>query len=352
MATQRPLLVSADADTIDDVVRLAAANGVEVHLATDVDSARSRWPLASLVLVGADVLDDVALARLPRRRSVILIARSADGLPWPLAVEIGAERIVVLPDEERWLIDRLADAAEGPHRDGRVVAVIGTGAGAGASTFAAALALAAAAQRMRVLLVDADPLGGGLDLLLGQEDASGIRWPDLVETRGRLASSSLDGALPHVDGVALVSWGRTGPLHATPEAMSVLLDAGVRGFDLVVVDLPRQLDAVAELVVARSTQTLLVTTNRVRAAAAAARLASLLDGRCPAVGAVLRSDPRGLLDDAVVSSLAVATIGRLPTVRSLAARADDGEPPSLRGPYGRAVRGILAALATTVGAAA
>ena len=48
----RPLLVSNDADLIDDVLRLAAANGVEVHLAADAEGARSRWQLAPLVIVG------------------------------------------------------------------------------------------------------------------------------------------------------------------------------------------------------------------------------------------------------------------------------------------------------------
>lgn len=352
MATQRPLLISADADLIDDAVRLAAANGVEVHLATDVAAARARWPLAALVLVGADVADDVATARLPRRRGVIVVTRTSGERPWSTAVAIGAEEVAQLPDDERWLIDRLADSAEGPHRDGQVVAVMGTGAGAGASTFAAALAITAAAQRLRVLLVDADPLGGGLDLLLGLEDTPGVRWPDLVETRGRLASTALDEALPHVEGVAVLSWGRTGPLHATPEAMAALLDAGSRGYDLVVVDLARTLDAVAEVAVAHATQALLVTTNRVRPAAAAARIAALLDGRCASLGVVLRSDPRGLLDDSVSASLTVPTIARLPTIRSLAAQADDGEPPRVRGDYARACRTVLATIAATGSAVA
>lgn len=350
MATQRPLLISADADIIDDTVRLAAANGVELHLATDIAGARPRWPLAALALVGADLADEVAAARLSRRRGVVIVTRQPDEQLWPIAVELGAERVAQLPADERWLIDRLADSAEGPPRDGRIVAVMGTGAGAGASTLAAALALAAAAQRLRVLLVDADPLGGGIDLLLGLEDSPGIRWPDLVETRGRLASTSLDEALPHVEGVAVLSWGRAGPLHATPEAMAALLSAGSRGYDLVVVDLARNLDAVAEVAVAHATQTLLVATNRVRGAAAAARIAALLDGRCPSVGLVLRSDPRGLLDDSVSASLGVPTVGRLPTVRSLAARADDGEPPTVRGEYGRACRALLASIAATVAA--
>ena len=78
MNTARPLLVSGDPDLIDDVLRLAAANGVEVHLATDAEAARSHWVLAPLVLVGADAAaapggradcrDDATSCSSPSRR--------------------------------------------------------------------------------------------------------------------------------------------------------------------------------------------------------------------------------------------------------------------------------------------
>jgi len=345
-------MVSNDADLVDDVLRLAAANGIEVHLATDAESARSRWQLAPLVLVGADTCSAVIAARMARRRDVVLVTREPTPETWQEAVALGAEHVVCLPDAERWLIDRLAESGEAPTRAGRIVSVIGSGAGAGASTFAVTLALAAASKSMRVLLVDADPLGGGLDVILGMEEAGGIRWPDLVETRGRLGASSLDAALPHADGVALLSWGREGPGLVAADAMSTVLDAGTRGYDLVVVDLPRHLDAVTELVLSRSDETILVTINRVRSAAAAARLAAMLDGRCGSLGLVLRTDPKGILDEAILSALDVPVIARIPAAPGLAGRADDGEPPGLRDAYGKACLSALRTLATSIGRAA
>ena len=150
MSLQRPLLVSNDADLIDDVLRLSAANGVEVHLAADADAARSRWTLAPLVVVGEDALGPVAQARLTRRRDVVLITREPSTATWQRAVEIGAEHVVALPEAERWLIDRLADSGEGPTRAGRVVGITGCGGGAGASTFAATLAVATPAFADRI----------------------------------------------------------------------------------------------------------------------------------------------------------------------------------------------------------
>lgn len=346
MTGQRPLLVSSDADLIDDVLRLAAANEIEIHLATDAESARSRWQLAPLVLVGADVGIDVAAARMTRRRDVVLVTREPSTDTWQHAVALGAEHVVSLPEAERWLIDRLADTGEGPTREGRIVSVIGSGAGAGASTFASTLALGSSSRHLRTLLVDLDPLGGGLDILLGIEDAPGVRWSDLAETRGRLGAQSLHESLPSCEGLSVLSWGRDGPTSLTIEAMSAVLDAAARGFDLVVVDLPRHLDACAELVLSRSNVCLLVTGNRVRATAAAARLLSVLEGRSSAVRLVVRMDPKGLRDEAVEAALGVPVLARLPLNSAMAGRSDEGEPPGLRDSYGKECLLVLRTLAS------
>lgn len=340
----RPLLVSGDSDLIDDVLRLAAAAGVEVHLATDPEAARGRWALAPLVLVGADRAQALAQARPSRRRDVVLVTRTPGPEDWQRGVVLGVEHVVALPDAERWLIDRLADGGEGASRDGIVVSVVGAGQGAGASTLAATLALAAASRSLQVLLVDADPLGGGLDVLLGIEEVPGARWADLADTRGRLSASALAQALPRSGGVAVLSWGRDGIAHATPDAMGAVLDAGVRAFDLVLVDLPRGLDAAGEAAVSRTRDVLLVTANHVRAAAAAARVAEVLRSRCSAVSLVVRSHPKGVDDEALQASLRLPFAGRLPFVSSLAVRADEGEAPSVRDAYGRACGQLLPAL--------
>jgi secretion/DNA translocation related CpaE-like protein len=342
---QRPLLVSNDADLIDDVLRLAAANSVEIHLATDAESARSRWQLAPLVLVGADAGLSVAAARMARRRDVVLVTREPSADTWQNAVALGAEHVVALPDAERWLIDRLADSGEGPTREGRIVCVVGSGAGAGASTFAATLALGAATRSLRTLLVDGDSLGGGIDILLGIEDQPGVRWRDLAETRGRLGAQTLHQALPACDGLSVLSWGREGSAAISIEAMSAVLDAATRGFDLVVIDLPRHLDACAELVLSRADVTLVVTGNRVRSTAAAARLLAELEGRSNATRLVLRIDPKGLRDDAVEAALGATVIARLPAASHVPGRADEGEPPDLRDAYGRACLSVLRAVA-------
>lgn len=336
----RPLVVSEDPELVDEIVRLAAANGVEVHLATDAEAARSRWSLAPLILVGVDLAARVAGMRPERRRDVVLVGRHVADADWQRAVTLGAEHVACLPDAERWLIDRLADSGEGPPTNGTVVSVMSTGGGAGASTFASAAA-ALAAEDQRVLLVDLDPSAGGIDVLLGQESTPATRWEELAATRGRLSATTLRQALPEWAGVSVLSWGRMGAGRIEPDALSSVLDAGERGFDLVILDVARWLDAATELALARSHRTALVTAATVRGVAATARLTEGLADRSASLGLVVRRHPGGVSPDSVSASLDAPVLGDLPHVPSLARRCESGEGPGLRGGYARAVRRTL-----------
>ncbi len=90
----------------------------------------------------------------------------------------------------------------------RVTVVVGAVGGVGASTLAALLARRRAAAGGSALLVDLDLGRGGIDVLLGLERASGVRWPDLAGVRGTLALDDLDGLLPRWRGVDVLSAGR------------------------------------------------------------------------------------------------------------------------------------------------
>lgn len=336
----RPLLVSEDATLVDEVLRLAAASNVEVHLAIDAESARGPWSKAPLVLVGTDVAAKVAGMRPERRRDVILIGRDISDGDWQRAVTIGAEHVACLPDSERWLIDRLADSGEGPSRNGAVIAVMSAGGGAGASTFAATMA-GLIAEESRVLLVDLDPLAGGIDVLLGIESIEATRWADVAESRGRLNPFTLEQALPRWAGMPVLSWGREGVTRLTGESVATVLDAGERGFDVVVLDLPRAVDDTTELALSRARHTVIVTPGSVRGVTTAARLGSMLRDRCSALGVVVRAQPRGVSVDTVAGALADPLLGELPFSASVARRCDAGDGPSLSDPYARSVRRVL-----------
>ncbi|MCU1592060.1 MAG: septum formation initiator, partial [Frankiales bacterium] len=271
----RPLVITSDPAVLDDLVRIGLTAGTEMQVATDAGAARRSWTAAAAVVVGPDAAVACARARLPRRAGVVLLGEDLDDAGiWQTAVEVGAEHVVFLPDGEEWLVEMLAESVEPARSCGELVAVVGGRGGAGATTLAAALAVTASRLGHRVLLVDGDPLGGGVDLVFGGESDPGIRWPDLGATRGRLPGAALTEALPRMSELSVLSWDRGDVLRVPPEAMEAVLEAGRRSSDLVVADLPRALDDAARIVLSLASVVLLVVPAEVRAAAAATRVAT------------------------------------------------------------------------------
>jgi hypothetical protein len=83
----RPVLVTDHPELLDNCLRIAAAVGVEIELVPDVGTVRARWGGGSLVLVGADVAQRVALAAPTRRSGVIVVAvEEPDAAIWQAAV--------------------------------------------------------------------------------------------------------------------------------------------------------------------------------------------------------------------------------------------------------------------------
>lgn len=254
-------------------------------------------------------------------------------------MSVGAQHIAVVPADERWLIDRLAEAAEPVTVDARLFCVVGGRGGAGATVFASALALAGVRGGLRTLLVDGDPLAGGIDLVLGGENAEGARWADLTGRRGRLSCAALHAALPVVDGLAVLSWGREPAAEIPAGAMRTVLSAAVRGTDLVVVDLPRRPDAAAVVALQRAASAFVVVPAEVRAAVAAAHVARGIGTFAREVGLVVRGPaPGGVGADAIAETLGVPLAGTLAAEPGIEADLERGRPP------GTARRSPLAAL--------
>ncbi|PRY43159.1 secretion/DNA translocation related CpaE-like protein [Geodermatophilus tzadiensis] len=349
-APARPLVVSTDEELLDDVLRVLAAAGTEPQVATDGPALRRAHRDAALVLLGADALAGAAVRSLPRRPGVVVVA--AEPLPpaaWAAAVELGAERVAVLPADEAWLVARAAGAVRSPVERGRLVVVGGSCGGAGASTLAAAFAATAAEEAGGALLVDADVWGGGLDLLLGAEDAEGLRWPGLTGIRGRVAGDALLAALPEVGGVHVLAASREDPEPLPPEALTAVVDAARSCGRPVVVDLPRPGSggtALAEAALAEADLAVLVVPARLRAASAARLLVcGPPGGPVPwsAARLVVRPVPGGLSarDVAAVTGRPVA--GELAHDRGCLTRGERGEPPSVgpRSPLGGLTRRLL-----------
>ena len=323
----RPLLVTADPDVVEVVLRLAALANIEVEVAPTAGSARASWSTAPLVFVAMDALAGCLQLGLPRRPAVVLIGDVIeDSAVWQQAVVVGAERVVFFPDVEHGIAEALADVAEGVVPEGPLVAVIGGRGGAGATTVACSLALAAVQAGRSALLVDGDPLGGGIDLVFGGEAVGGLRWPDLSLTRGRIPAAALSAALPQMAGLSVLSWGREDAQPLSADAVAAVLSAGRRAHDLIIVDLPRALDPAARLTLTQATTTLLVVPAEVRATAAAGRVAAAVGLLTHDLRLVVRGpSPTGLTGEVVSRELGVPLVGELRPEPHLAVALDRGE---------------------------
>ncbi len=292
--TGGPLVVTRDAALAEHLHRIAAAVGASPTLRDEPASALRAWAGAAVVLVGLDLLDEIATLVPSRRAGVHVVAWA----PVPEgayrgAVALGAHDVLDLPRCDDHLAGLLGDLDDQAAEPGLVVGVLAGCGGAGASVFCAALAACAAAAGP-TLAVDLDPLGPGLDRVTGLDEVDGVRWDDLRRTTGRLAAGALREAVPRREGLGVLTWA-TGAAHdPEPAVVREAVAAARRGHDLVVVDLPAAPGPAARETLARLDRLVVATRPGVLAASATARrcarAAELLpDGVAPLL--VVRGSP-------------------------------------------------------------
>ena len=341
MAERTDVLVVAGAgDTQDLILSAVAAQSLAAAVVTDPEQVAEPWREAGVVLVADDQAERLAARALPHREGVYLVGHDSRRLTrWsaPLSAQV-----IALPEGAAWLGTVLADGSSRARAP--VVAVLGGSGGAGASTLAAALAQLGAERPGGAALVDVDPLGGGIDLLLGAEQAQGWRWPGLHAAEGQLGD--LRPHLPVVDGVSVVSMARGAAIDLATEPLAAVI-GGLRAWhSLVVLDPGRSLAPAAREAVRLSGRQLLVVAGGVRGVAAARQTVAALGLERPEV--VLRRWPGGLPADLVAEAVGHPVVAVLPEERTLRPAAERGEPPA-RGPrrrYRKVVARLLAGTAS------
>lgn len=338
----QPLVLTRDPSVLDDLARLAAGAGVQPEVRSDPVSALASWSSAPLVLVGDDLLSEVVTVSPPRRSGVVVVCRAPGPATFRLALDLGASSVAELPSAEEHLAALFADVEERPAH-GLVLGVIGGAGGAGASTLACALGQVAGLAAP-TLVLDTDPLGPGLDRVLGLDEAPGVRWDDLATSAGRLGSRSLRDAVPRREGVGVLTW-RTGAV-AIPSLSTVrdVLAAGRRGHSLVVLDIARVAGEVSLELMARCDLVLVVTPSSIGGVVSTMRvLAGLGDT------SHLRLAPRrGTVSVDELSATTGVAIGlEVPHQRGLREAVDLGLGPvrGRRSPLRRAVSEFLSEVA-------
>jgi len=179
--------------------------------------------------------------------------------------------------------------------------------GAGASVFAAVLAGCAATVAGQAFLIDCDPVGGGIDVLLGCERVAGSRWGQVRLQGGDLDPAVLRDCLPRWQDVSVLAV--DDPSGLQPPALGRIVDAAALAAP-VVLDLARWPSAVRSAALSRCDLTILLTPAEVRGVTASAAVAA---GLAPAVTAVvIRGSSRSLPAGRIGELLGLAVLGELP----------------------------------------
>lgn len=348
--TPQPLVLTllSGADVMADVDRVIAAAGCRM---VRLDSpARKYWSSATAVLVDKESARACEQRDMPRRDGVIMVGSAEPSSEdWASAVAVGAQQVYVLPRQETELVHALAEASEhgaGPSRRGRVIAVIPGRGGGGASVFATALTQCAG----NALLIDLDPYGGGLDLLLGTESVGGLRWPDITAQGGRLGWPAVRSALPSLGPVTVLSCAR-GFHEVDPRLVTAMMDAGRRGTGTVVCDLPRNIGPAGARALELADLVVVVTSCDLRGVAAAAAITAVVRTLNPNVGLVVRGPaPGGLTARDAVEIVSAPVLATMRPEPMLAQRIEQaGLSLRRRSPLAAAARRVLSSAGDTAG---
>ncbi|WP_216864439.1 septum site-determining protein Ssd [Mycolicibacterium goodii] len=327
-----------------EVARVAAAAGADL-VEVPMPSGRKAWLSASAVLLDAAAAQRCVERGLPRRDRVLVVGcHEPEPADWQAAMAVGARHVVTLPRQDTDLVAVLSEAVvdDACGSRGPAVAVVGAKGGAGASVFAAALALSAPAA----LLIDTDPWSGGIDLVVGTEDAPGLRWADLALRGGRLGYAALRDALPRRGEVSVLSGGRTG-VDIAAAALHAVMDAASRGGATVVCDVPRRSTDAAEAALEAADLVVVMAAADVRSCAAATAAKPWITACNPNIGLVVRGPAPGGLRAAEVADIVdlplLASMRPQPGLDEALERG--GLRPTRRSPLTTAARRVLDVLA-------
>ena len=291
---QNPAILVAVEDPVlhPEAMHVAAASGRPVVDTTDPVDIHRHLNRVSAVLIDAPTAAGITN---DRRRDRIFLLGSDPGPPdYHAALSIRAEQALLLPAQTAELLQALGreneSAPPGRHNT-TVTGVLGVVGGVGVSTIAAALARMRSATH-RTVLVDAVPSSGGIDLLVGAEEITGARWPDLGFTRGAVKAEDVLAALPVMDDTMFILSGarsqvgdpfELGPGEVT--AALTCLTAAHGGLEVVVDLCPGD---IAGEVIPLLDHLIVVVPAEVRAVAAAAERLRHLRGFQVPVSVVLR----------------------------------------------------------------
>lgn len=226
-----PTLTWAGTDVSLEAIVRDHAQAAGLHVGSE-----SMTSAPAVVVCDAQGLDAL---RVPEKSSLIVVSATEPGPDiWRAALAKGAHSVRSLPEESVTLLDELTALAQQPLAARVIVCMPGSG-GAGASSLTARLVRAATRLGTTPLLIDADPYGGGIDVLVESAHARGARWDALTHAGDGAAGAILD-SLPVIDGTRVLTFPPAHSGAAAPgiDAIARVCRALSTETELVVIDAP------------------------------------------------------------------------------------------------------------------
>lgn len=236
-------LVSLDQKIQDMVSSAAAAQNILVKIISAEELSLGEIS-ADIYFLGADQISEIRNNKNLLDKRIFILGFDSDKLiEHSLAF---TAPVILLPMSINKITEIMTEIRR---KEAKTLAVFGGSGGVGASTLAASLAIRRAKQGYRVGLVDLDPIGGGIDLLLGLEREEGWRWSKFKTASGHIAEFYQQ--LPEISGVMVLSMSRN-YCDIPREAVFSVLDSLNQSMDFLVLDIGRswisELSAIAAFV--------------------------------------------------------------------------------------------------------
>ncbi|MEX0833585.1 MAG: hypothetical protein WD276_06905 [Actinomycetota bacterium] len=341
------------ADAADEIVhfldrsgrtRVVATAGDDVQLA---EAVRQLEPNA--IIASPSLLRGVESSQA---QSVLAVDTSESVAALRTAIDAGAEGFFVWPDDREKLASAAAKAlppaAHETERRAEVLAVYGPRGGAGATFVATHLAAALAQLGKNCLLLEMDPEFADINAALGVTGDEGARSiEDLRPVVGELGAEHVDEILwSHPAGFRVAfSSGESASEPLDTSAYAALLDLAAASADVVLLHLPRALDARTKLAADFADRVLLVLSLDVLSFHSAKRALDVLrlDGRCEFI--VNRADRSTIVPADVDRVFGRPALSVIPWDRSVREAQDRGTLIPRRSRATRAITNLAKSLA-------
>ncbi len=309
------LLISENQKIISELQKISAVTQCSLEINSKINNSELR--AARTVLI-----DSTLNIVIDHPNVVIVTDRDPSTEIWEKAVATKAKFVACLPDAREWLLQNLVPT-KSKHQ--QVIGVLGASGGLGTSLFASSLAVQVALSNS-TLLIETGSCSGGLDVLWGIEEKPGSRWPNLMNSTGKIFPIEVINSLPKVNEVAILS---TDSRNAQiPDQFVEIISELVNSEHITVIDLPNFQNPKFTELLAICSEVIIVVGSTIRSTSAANQLLQKYPELVSAKLVIRTLLGTSLEPLSIAKTLGLELIGQIPTDQKIVEYLEQGLSPA------------------------